>query len=436
MKDILNRRSDFFQDRRGNTYGLFYTHGRSSAANYLDQYYGKMIIFLFFHGTYGLAHLYIFFKVKGVFPLDTAGSVLLGLFLLYMALSPMVTYIFTLRGGGPYTRVSAFFGYMWMGFLILFFSSLIFLDLYNLCIKLSGFIFLRDMSTFMLSPFYSFFIPVFISSGLTIYGYFGAKDLRVRRLTVRTPKLPEDIKRVRIAHISDVHLGVIVRDKILDKLIKKVNSENPDMIVSTGDLIDGGLKQIRYLIDKLRSMNARLGKFTVIGNHEFYSGIKSSQEFLEDSGFTVLRGCGVTVKGLINIAGVDDSEGGVYKESKNSVLKSEREVLSELPLDRFTLLLKHKPEVDTDSLGLFDLQLSGHTHRGQIFPINLAVRFFFYPHSSYKELSRGSAISVSGGVGTAGPPVRLFSPPEITIIEIVQGSDRAEYDKEKGKNEK
>ncbi len=381
-----------------------------------------MIVFLFFHGAYLLAHLYLFFKFKNVFPIETAGSAALGLFLIFMAFSPMITYILTLRRERPYARALMFFGYLWMGFLILFFFMSILFDLYNYGVLFSSLALHKELGKMMIPPQTAFFIPFTLSICLNIYGYFAAGALRVDRLTIKTSKLPEGADRLTIAHISDVHLGIIVQDKMLDKLINKILPEEPDLIVSTGDLIDGGTGQVRHFTEKLRGINARLGKFAVIGNHEFYAGIKHSKKFLEDAGFTVLRGQGVTVDGLINIAGIDDAEGRRFKDS---VFESEREILSKLPSGLFTLLLKHKPDVDRDALGLFDLQLSGHTHKGQIFPINLAVRLFFYPHSSYKKLSNGSAINVSGGVGTAGPPVRLFSPPEITIIELL--NDKIKY---------
>lgn len=380
-----------------------------------------MIVFLFFHGTYWLAHLYLFFKIRNAFSLGAAGSGAVGLFLIFMALSPMTAYIISLRTDlshlkkRPFASAVMFSGFIWMGFLILFFFASISIDIYNLSVRSSGFIFHKEIGKMIISPKAVFFIPSALSICLNIYGYFAAGALRVERLTIKTSKLPEGVDKLSIAHISDVHLGIMVRDKMLDKIINNILPEDPDLIVSTGDLVDGGTKHIRHFIEKLRGVNARLGKFAVIGNHEFYSGIKNSMQFLEDAGFTVLRGRGVTLGGLINIAGVDDAE----SRRKNIAAESEREILSKMPAGLFTLLLKHKPDVEKDALGLFDLQLSGHTHKGQIFPINLAVRLFLYPHSSYKKLSKGSAINVSGGAGTAGPPIRLFSPPEITIIELV-----------------
>jgi len=382
-----------------------------------------MIVFLFFHGTYWLAHLYLFFKFRSAFQFGVSGSAALGLFLIFMALSPMASYILTLRADAadsknrPYASAVMISGFIWMGFLILFFFASISLDLYNIGVRMAGSVLHKDINRIMFSPQAVFFIPFILSICLNIYGYFSAGDLRVERLTIKTAKLPESVERLAIAQISDVHLGVIVRDKMLDKIIDKIVHEEPDLIVSTGDLIDGGTENIRHFSEKLKSLQAGLGKFAVIGNHEFYAGIRNSIHFLEDAGFTVLRGRGITAGGLINIAGVDDVEG---RRSKDDVIKTERAILLEMPSLLFTVLLKHKPDVEKDSLGLFDLQLSGHTHKGQIFPINIIVRLFFYPHHSFKKLPNGSAINVSGGAGTAGPPIRLFSPPEITIIELLR----------------
>ncbi|MCK5093182.1 MAG: metallophosphoesterase, partial [Spirochaetes bacterium] len=100
----------------------------------------------------------------------------------------------------------------------------------------------------------------------------------------------------------------------------------------------------------------------------------------------------------------------------------ERDLLKGLPDDRFTLLLKHRPVIDEQSLGLFDLQLSGHTHKGQIFPFGLAVAYFFPHISGMAELSKGakgSKLYTNRGTGTWGPPFRFLSPPEVTIIEIL-----------------
>lgn len=373
-----------------------------------------MLLFLIFHGSYALTHLYLFFKIDRVFHMGRIPNIFLGAFLFIMAFSPMVVYFYSLRGGGRWLKSFAFFGYTWMGFMILFFFPSIFIDIYNLMVMVGGALFKQDTNGFILSSYLTFFIPLITSIYLTTYGYLRAGDPIVKRIKIKTGKLPNGINNLKIVQLSDMHLGIIVGERLLDKVLKKIDEEGPDIIISTGDLIDGGIEHIQHLKDKLRGMRAVLGKFAIIGNHEFYTGIKRSQEFLEESGFKVLRGEVTNVNSLINIVGIDDGE----SDNKNISSTSETEILNRLPRESFTILLKHKPEVNNKSIGLFDLQLSGHTHNGQIFPINIIVRLFFYPHSSYRELSNGSAIYVSGGVGTAGPPVRLFSKGEITVFEI------------------
>lgn len=169
----------------------------------------------------------------------------------------------------------------------------------------------------------------------------------------------------------------------------------------------------------MKAINPRYGKFAITGNHEFYAGIENARCFTENAGFTFLRGESVTVAGMINIAGVDDPAGRYYG------LKdiSEKGVLSKLPRDKFTLLLKHRPTVDKDAVGLFDLQLSGHAHKGQIFPFSLITRIY-YRHTAdagHLKLMDNFYLYVSRGSGTWGPPIRFLAPPEVTVIELVHG---------------
>ena len=130
----------------------------------------------------------------------------------------------------------------------------------------------------------------------------------------------------------------------------------------------------------------------------------------------MLRGEALTLAGLISIAGVDDPAGGRFGLSKNV---AEKTLLAKLPRETFTLLLKHRPTIDGESLGLFDLQLSGHTHRGQIFPFGLITRLVFPYHSGYYQLAKDSRLYASRGAGTWGPPIRFLAPPEVTVIDLI-----------------
>ena len=124
----------------------------------------------------------------------------------------------------------------------------------------------------------------------------------------------------------------------------------------------------------------------------------------------------MNVSGLVNIAGVDD-----HAERSQGLVRevSERELLSRLDREKFTILLKHRPSVDKDAIGLFDLQLSGHTHKGQIFPFSLITKLAFSADAGLFSLQKNSYLYVSRGAGTWGPPIRFLSPPEVTVIELV-----------------
>jgi predicted MPP superfamily phosphohydrolase len=271
----------------------------------------------------------------------------------------------------------------------------------------------------MLSEESTFYISLLLSLAVIAYGYFEAKNIRVEKLIISTSKLPEGASRVRVAQISDLHLGVTVGEGILDKVINNINEEKPDIIVSTGDLVDGIIRHVNHLEERLKNIHAPLGKYAVIGNHELYGGINKTAQFIEDSGFKLLRGDGVTVDNTINIAGMDFLGGEAGRYIDDSSLKQEHDVLSNLTPGLFTLLLKHRSDVENESLGLFDLQLSGHTHKGQIFPMSLVTMLLFQYHTGFNRLENGSAIYTSRGTGTAGPPIRFLSTPEITIIDIV-----------------
>jgi predicted MPP superfamily phosphohydrolase len=379
-----------------------------------------MTLFLYAFTVYGIVHYYLFLKIQSIFPIESGAKALLWVFLFVMTLSPLFIHLYARRGPLRPLRIFAYISFLWMAFLFFFSLMAISIDVFNLAVSFVISVFGTDLRSFLFTPFTAFFIPLFLSIAFTSYGYFEAYGLKTERLTVKTRKLPEDIDQITIAHISDLHLGIIVREKKLDRIIRAIEQEKPDMIVSTGDLLDLEINHVDQLADILKTVEPRLGKFAVTGNHEFFAGIQRSEAFIQNAGFTLLRNIGTTVQNYINVAGIDDPLGKDRRFGDILASESEKGILSRLPENKFTLFLKHRPEIDQGSLGLYDLQLSGHTHKGQIFPGSLIVKFFFYPHvAGYTSLYKGSAMYVSRGAGTTLCPVRFLTPPEITMIEIV-----------------
>jgi len=377
-----------------------------------------MILFLLtFFCIYGGLHLYFFLRLRAAFPLPALGQLGVGLALLLLLVSPLLVRMAERQGYETAACLTAYAGYFWMGVIFLFFAVSLCLDLYRLAVFLNERIGYLELSRLYPPARVLFLAPLIIAIILNIYGYFEALRVRPVQLVVATAKLPAGVERFRIVQISDLHVGMIVRDGRLKDFLAAVAAAAPDVLVSTGDLVDGQLDNLDASLAMLKNLPARYGKYAVTGNHEFFAGIDRAVEFSRKAGFTVLRGAGVNVAGVVNIAGADDP--AVMRRGEGKQVR-EAEFLSSLPPGFFTVLLKHQPLADPDAEGKFDLQLSGHTHRGQIFPFNLVTNFVFYHHSGDFDLPGGGRLHVSRGTGTWGPPVRLLAPPEITVIDLVR----------------
>jgi uncharacterized protein len=370
----------------------------------------------FFFVVYGSSNLYLFIKARKALHPGTLASLLLAAFMLLMIAAPFLVRLLERSGHEGLATVGAYTGYTWLGLVFLFISAAFVIDLYRFFLFLAGLVLKSDLSFLSISARNAFLIPMGLAVVISIYGFFEAKQIRTEHVLIRTPKLPADLTRLRIVQISDVHLGLIVGEKRLQSILKEVEKTDPDILVSTGDLVDAQICNVKRFADLIAELKPKYGKFAITGNHEFYAGIDESLNCSGEAGFVMLRGEALTIEGLINIAGVDDPAGLSFGLAP----VSEAAVLTPLPQDLFTVLLKHRPAVENESRGLFDLQLSGHTHKGQIFPFSLATRIYYPLHAGLLKFGDGSHLYVSRGTGTWGPPIRFLAPPEITVIDLAR----------------
>jgi predicted MPP superfamily phosphohydrolase len=204
-------------------------------------------------------------------------------------------------------------------------------------------------------------------------------------------------------------------ERHIRRIVDEINSLAPDVIVSTGDLVDMQMDHLQGLVEQIERLQARWGKFAVYGNHEFLAGIDAARDVTERAGFILLSGGGVTVNDAVNIAGVDDP---AVKRSMQQPGIDEAELLKQFNNGLFTVLLKHQPVMESASIRRFDLQLSGHVHGGQIFPFGLLTRAFYRIPVGLSPAGDAGWIYVSRGAGTWGPPMRVLAPPEITLIDL------------------
>ncbi len=353
--------------------------------------------------------------LRGTYPLLTGHPLLPGLVSVWMAamvLAPILVRLLDRAGHEQTARAAAWIGYGWMGLVFLAFCLFAALQVADLLVRTAGKA-VPALSGLTLRTAASAAVCRLVTSAVGIYGFFEAANLRVETVHLTTEKLPPGVDRLRIAQVSDLHLGLIHRDEALAPVISAVRELEPDLLVATGDIVDAQMDHLEDLTGLWRRLDPPLGKFAVTGNHEYYAGLEQGLDFLAQSGFTVLRNEAVTVADTLIVAGVDDPAGSRVPDDAAVLAQAEGSGL-------FTVLLKHRPWVSEAASGLFDLQLSGHTHRGQIFPFRYFVRKAYPFFEGLYPILGGAHLYVSRGTGTWGPPMRVLSPPEVTLIEIVR----------------
>lgn len=234
-----------------------------------------------------------------------------------------------------------------------------------------------------------------------------ARAPTVVRVRVPIPKLPVDA--YRIVQLTDVHIGPLIGREYATKVVQAVNALDADAVVITGDFVDGRLSELREHIEPFRGMRAKHGVFSVTGNHEYYWNAPAWLEHIRSLGIHLLRNEHVVVGGAVTLAGVDDST------ASEDVPRAVADHDPRLPL----VLLAHHPRTVARAVqhGV-DLQLSGHTHGGQLLPLGWLARLFDPLVSGLRRFG-GTWLYVSHGTGFWGPPMRVGTRCEVTEITLV-----------------
>ncbi len=256
---------------------------------------------------------------------------------------------------------------------------------------------------------------------MTIAGAWNSKHVQVRDLSIQIAKKSHSADHVKIVLASDIHLGAIIDNNRLDKIVTQINSLKPDIILLAGDIFD---EDISTLFEKntdliLAKLKCKHGVYAIPGNHEYFSGIDKTIAYLQKANITVLRDSVVFIAGSYYLAGRDDRSANRFAERRKTLA----ELIGGTDPDYPIIMMDHQPfNLEEAQKNGIDLQLSGHTHNGQIVPLNFFTKKIF--ELSWGYLQKGNThYYVSCGVGTWGPPVRLGSRPEIVNINLKFVSD-------------
>lgn len=265
---------------------------------------------------------------------------------------------------------------------------------------------------------------------VTGYGAYAARrPPSIDRVRVPLAKLPRRMDGFRIAVVSDIHLGPLAGPAHAERIVAAINGLDADLITIVGDLVDGTVEELRPAAAPLRRLSARHGAFFVTGNHEYYSGAGPWVDELPRLGVRVLQNARVEIDGL-DLAGVNDLAGEEFSgvaaggaaagQAAGGMTAGPNfaAALGDRDAARPVVLLAHQPiqAFEAARHGV-DLQLSGHTHGGQLMPFNLLVKLQQPIVSGLGEVD-GTQVYVTNGAGFWGPPVRVGVPPQVSLVEL------------------
>jgi predicted MPP superfamily phosphohydrolase len=330
--------------------------------------------------------------------------------LFFINFGPLVltaSFIFALFVGAKYynsfTRVLYSASASWMGF---FFYLLLASAVYGFVIFLVRFV----------GPEISlrwFGVSLFVLALIVgVYGLLHARRIVIKRVDIKLQELPISWLDRTVVFVSDLHLGQIHGENFSRKVVDEINSLNPDIVFIGGDLYDGFPTDIERATSPLRDLNPRLGVYFVTGNHEEFGDNTPFINAVKSVGIEVLDDKTVLVDG-VQIVGVD------YLNTRDR--KKFTDILKGMNLDHSkpSILIKHEPkDVDVASLEKISLQLSGHTHRAQIWPLGYIPRKVYKGFDYGLNDMNGMQVFTSSGVGTWGPPLRVGTDAEIVLIRF------------------
>jgi len=383
-------------------------------------------------GVLGGMHAYLWTRLIRDPGLPDPWRRLAGLVLVALALSVPAGLFAVRLGSGWVSRLLPVAAFTWLGVAFILFSALLALDLARLAVLMAA-----QLASWVgrgpdlpADPARRLLVAravaggaALAAGGATAFAYRSATGpAEIHDVPVRLERLPRALSGLTVAQITDLHAGPTIREHEVRRVVDQTNALRPDVVAVTGDLVDGSVRQLGRAIGELARLRARYGVYFVTGNHEYYSGVDAWVAELRRLGIRVLRNERVTIGepgASLDLAGVDDWSAGRFGEGHGTDLPG---ALAGRDPDRSLVLLAHQPRgVDEAVRAGVELQLSGHTHGGQIFPFSLLVGAFYpYIKGLYRHVEGGRSgqVFVSRGTGYWGPPMRLGNPPEIAKIVL------------------
>lgn len=318
------------------------------------------------------------------------------------------------------SHLSDFFtwaGAFWLAAMVYLLMAVIAFDLLRIVNHFAPFID-KIIPRALLERPYFFTIGVATAVFLLVFaGHLNALLPRTEQLTINLNKMLPQTDKLRIAMVSDIHLGTVISTKRLNRIIEHLNSVEADVVLIPGDLVDEDLEPVikQNLGGLFSKLNAPLGVYASTGNHEYIGGANAAVDYLRTHGIKVLRDTAIQIIPGLWVIGRNDIESSRFAGEKR---KSLAEITKDIPAEDVRIVLDHQPRAYEEAQEQqTDLILSGHTHHGQLWPFNYITQKIFPLSWGYKQFGQMHAY-VSSGIGTWGPPVRIGNRPEVVVITL------------------
>lgn len=363
---------------------------------------------------YSLANLYLYFKGYNSLPELHSHRITFAIIFFSLAAIFIIAKVLEARHSSVITDALNIIGGFWLAFMLYGIMFFLLSDIISLILRITG---VLNKENIMQYRKWAFIITTSLSVVLILAGFINAVIPVVKEYNLTIGKSAGNTKQMRIAAVSDIHLGSIIRKRSMKKLSGILSELKPDLVLLLGDIVDGELGPVLRddLLKYFSCPKCDYGLLAISGNHEFIGGASRTIPYIESKGIRLLMDEVYTLDNGIQLIGRKDRDSGRFYGQERMKLS---ELVAQTDSTKPVILLDHQPVHydETVKFGI-DLELSGHTHNGQMWPLNHITEMVY--ELSYGYLKRGeSQFIVSSGFGLWGPRVRIGSRSEVLLINI------------------
>lgn len=360
--------------------------------------------------VYGLVNYYIF--ISGWYAVPPAYKTIYLVSFLFLSLSYIAGRFLERKFLNWFSSIFVWIGSIWLAAMVYFLLFVAALDILRLLNFIIPFFPKLIYTNYVSTKLIVFAVISILVMVVVLSGFINARNPKIKNLNIDISKPGNKFKQLKIAVASDIHLGTIISQTRLGKIVKKINSLDADLVLLPGDVVDEDIGPVirHNLGETIRKIKSKYGVYAITGNHEYIGGVEPACKYLVEHGVIELRDKTVNIEDSLYIIGREDRS----KRNRKSLDELMEGIDKNLPM----ILMDHQPVhlEEAEKAGI-DLQLSGHTHHGQLWPFNFITKKVYELSWGYKKKGN-TKYYVSCGVGTWGPPIRTGNRPEIIALTI------------------